>query len=102
MCSALQMGGNDMVNFPSSCPNFGRGGYGNRGEVHPNREGFRRGPHHNNMPPPPPPVDPEVLPLPIIKKEELEQFQDVQTIADGWANSASEIDFKLVFMSSHN
>ena len=95
----FQMGGNDMANFPSTYPSFSRsnGNHGNRGDGYSNRDGgYRRGNHGNSsMAPPPPAVDPDVLPLPIIKKEALEQFnKEIQLSSDEWANSASEIDFK--------
>lgn len=57
---------------------------------HMSSDGASRGPRHVPLPP-----DPDVLPLPIIKKEELEQFQEVAAVpTHGWATSSSEIDFK--------
>lgn len=74
----------------------GDGGYGGRGDGGggPNNRGYRGGNDGYRAGGRHPPPDPDVLPLPILKKEELEQFQDAPASSHGWASSASEIDFK--------
>ena len=55
---------------------------------YPNRDGGRpRGMHPHDD-------DPSFNPPPIIKNEELEEFQPVPVEADGWATSAADIDYK--------
>ena len=74
------MGGNDVANFPSFPY---RSNHSSRGNNSYHRKSDRD--HYNVNP------DPECTPLPIIKKEELEQFKEVA--APSWAASSSEIDF---------
>ena len=80
--------------MPRMPGNFGPGGFmpGPPPPRIPYRDGRYRGPHPLNED-----DDPTALaPPPIIKKEELEGFQPVPIEADGWATSASDIDYKSV------
>lgn len=85
VCFLPQMGrGNFPGGFPPNYPGHPRPPFGREQQLR----------YRGSGPPPGPGEEDIVVPPPIIKKEALEGFEDDQCLAEGWATSAGEVDYK--------